>query len=343
MKKILAAAVLFGLISCNETQGQKDYAKISGKITNPVEGQAFRLFNPATNKTRLLEVDKDGNFNDTLHLKKSTSFSATYTGYFGVELANGMDLKLNFDSKNIGKTITFSGDGSVANNYMREKSKSLGKLIGEDYKGFFGTEKAQFDNAVDEHIAKVSSLLNDNANELGTAFVAREKVAFADFKKDMQVQNDKQLKIDKNLKPGMMSPQFSNYEDYKGGKKSLTDFKGKYVFIDLWATWCGPCKYEVPFLIDLEKKYHGKNIEFVSISIDRQKDKEKWKKMIAKEGMTGTHLLADNEIDSDFVKAYYVEAIPQFILLDPQGKIVSNNTARPSEPELIELFDSLGI
>ena len=283
MKKILAAAVLFGLISCNETQGQKDYAKISGKITNPVEGQAFRLFNPATSKTRLLEVDKDGNFSDTLHLAKSTSFNATYTGYFGVELANGMDLKLNFDSKNIGKTIEFSGDGSVANNYMREKSKSLGKLIGEDYMAYFGTEKAQFDKSIDDHNAKTLALLNENANDLD-----------ADF-------------------------------------------------IDLWATWCGPCKYEVPFLIELEKKYHGKNIEFVSISVDRQKDKDKWKKMIAKEGMAGIHLLADKEMNSDFIKAYYVEAIPQFILLDPQGKIVSNNTARPSEPELIELFDSVGI
>ncbi len=343
MKKILAAAVLFGLISCNETQGQKDYAKISGKITNPVEGQIFRLFNPKTSKTRLLEVDKDGNFSDTLHLKKTTSFSATYTGYFPVELANGMDLKLNFDAKNLVKTIEFSGDGSVANKYIREKSASLGKLIGENYMVFFGTEKAQFDKAVDEHIAKNLVVLNDNANELGAEFVAREKAGFADFKKDMQIQNEKQLKIDKNLKPGMMSPQFANYEDNAGGKKSLSDFKGKYVFIDLWATWCGPCKYEVPFLIELEKQYHGKNIEFVSISIDRQKDKDKWKKMIEKEGMTGTHLLADKEIDSDFVKAYYVEAIPQFILLDPQGKIVSNNTPRPSEPELKELFDSLGI
>ena len=343
MKKILVVAVLFGLISCNETQGQKDYAKISGKITNPVEGQAFRLFNPETSKTRLLTVDKEGNFSDTLHLKKSTSFSATYGAYFGVELADGMDLKLNFDAKNVGKTLEFSGNGSVANKYMREKASSLGKLIGEDYIGYFGTEKVAFDKSIDDHIAKINAMLTDNANELGPDFVAREKAGFANFKKDMQVQNDKQLKINKNLKPGMMSPQFANYEDYAGGKKSLSDFKGKYVFIDLWATWCGPCKYEVPFLIELEKKYHGKNIQFVSISIDRQKDKEKWKKMIAKEGMTGTHLLADKEIDSDFVKAYYVEAIPQFILLDPQGKIVSNNTPRPSEPELIELFDSLGI
>ena len=343
MKKILAAAVLFGLISCNETQGQKDYAKISGKITNPVEGQAFRLFNPATSKTRLLEVDKEGNFSDTLHLAKSTSFNATYTGYFGVELANGMDLKLNFDSKNIGKTIQFAGDGSVANNYMREKSRSLGKLIGEDYMAYFGTEKAQFDKSIDDHNAKILALLNENSNDLGADFIAREKASFATFKKEMQAQNDKQLKIDKNLKPGMMSPNFANYEDVNGAKKSLSDYKGKYVFIDLWATWCGPCKYEVPFLIELEKKYHGKNIEFVSISVDRQKDKDKWKKMIAKEGMAGVHLLADKEMNSDFIKAYYVEAIPQFILLDPQGKIVSNNTARPSEPELIELFDSLGI
>ena len=166
MKKLLSLAILFGLMSCNESQGQKDFAKISGKITNPVEGQVFRLFNPETSKTRLLKVEKDGTFSDTLHLKKSTSFSATYTEYFGLELANGMDLKVDFDSKNFSKSITFSGEGSAANNYMQQKSSSLGKLIGEDYTKFFGTEKQAFDKAIDQHIEKVTATLNENSKNL---------------------------------------------------------------------------------------------------------------------------------------------------------------------------------
>ena len=91
---------------------------------------------------------------------------------------------------------------------------------------------------------------------------------------------------------------------------ALSDFQGKYVFIDVWATWCGPCKYEIPYLKELEQKYHGKNITFLSISVDRQKDKEKWKKMILKEGLGGIQLLADKEIESQFIKDYFIEGIP---------------------------------
>lgn len=126
-------------------------------------------------------------------------------------------------------------------------------------------------------------------------------------------------------------------------KMALSDFQGKYVFIDVWATWCGPCKYEIPYLKELEQKYHGKNITFLSISVDRQKDKEKWKKMILKEGLGGIQLLADKEIESQFIKDYFIEGIPRFILLDPKGNIISYDTPRPSEPELITLFTENGI
>src|SRR5690606_24488004 len=75
----------------------------------------------------------------------------------------------------------------------------------------------------------------------------------------------------KTLVKGNPSPKF-NYENHKGGTTSLDDLKGKFVYIDVWATWCGPCKAEIPFLKEVEKKYHGKNIEFVSISIDNEKN-----------------------------------------------------------------------
>src|SRR5690606_2520496 len=83
----------------------------------------------------------------------------------------------------------------------------------------------------------------------------------------------------KTLVKGNPSPKF-NYENHKGGTTSLDDLKGKFVYIDVWATWCGPCKREIPFLKDVEKKYHGKNIEFVSISIDDKTDYETWKNFV---------------------------------------------------------------
>jgi len=147
----------------------------------------------------------------------------------------------------------------------------------------------------------------------------------------------------KVLDLGQPSPKFENFENYDGSTTSLNDLKGKYVYIVIWATWCGPCKYEIPFLKKVEKKYHDKNIHFVSISCDKQRDKEKWKKMIADKDLGGIQLITDNDFNTSFISEYRIKGIPQFILIDPQGNIVKANAPRPSDEKLIELFNKLGI
>lgn len=147
----------------------------------------------------------------------------------------------------------------------------------------------------------------------------------------------------KSLVMGMPSPQFVNYENHKGGETSLADLKGKYVYIDVWATWCGPCKREIPFLKEVEKKYHDKNIEFVSTSIDVAKDHNTWVEMVKNEQLGGIQLMADNNWKSKFVTDYAIEGIPRFILVDPNGNIVSADAPRPSDPKLVEMFNELKI
>ncbi len=145
------------------------------------------------------------------------------------------------------------------------------------------------------------------------------------------------------LKSGKPSPKFVNYVNYNGGTTSLEDLKGKYVYIDVWATWCGPCIGEIPALKEVEKQYHDKNIEFVSISIDKASDHEKWKTMVEEKELGGVQLFADNDWNSGFVKDYQINGIPRFILIDPDGNIVDSNAPRPSSPKLIELFNELNI
>ncbi|MBA5792953.1 TlpA family protein disulfide reductase [Flavobacterium sp. xlx-214] len=146
----------------------------------------------------------------------------------------------------------------------------------------------------------------------------------------------------KALVKGKPSPKF-NYENHKGGTTSLDDLKGKYVYVDVWATWCGPCVAEIPFMKEVEKKYHGKSIEFVSISIDEKKDHDKWKKFVTDKQMGGIQLYADNAFKSKFVTDYAIDGIPRFILIDPNGNIVSGDAPRPSDEKLIALFTELGI
>lgn len=144
----------------------------------------------------------------------------------------------------------------------------------------------------------------------------------------------------KGLKKGDTSPLFS-YESIDGKTISLTDFKGKYVYIDVWATWCTPCIKQVPYLKALEERYHNMNIVFVSISVDKEEVKNKWKQMIADKQLGGVQLFADKSFDSDFMNAYAVNSIPRFLLIDPQGKILDTEAPRPSFDKTIELLDSL--
>ena len=144
----------------------------------------------------------------------------------------------------------------------------------------------------------------------------------------------------KTITEGKPSPTFT-YENHKGGTTSLSDLKGKYVYIDVWATWCGPCLREIPALKESEKNYRGKNIQFVSISIDEPKDYLKWKEMVTEKELVGMQLMADNNWKSKFVEDFGILGIPRFILIDPQGNIVSADAPRPSDPQLKVMLDNL--
>ena len=135
---------------------------------------------------------------------------------------------------------------------------------------------------------------------------------------------------------GQPSPEFA-LSDVNGEIVRLSDLAGKYVYIDCWATWCGPCMREQPYLSELEKEYAGRNICFVSISCDQ--DKTAWEQMVKEKKLGGIQLIEDG--NQAFTNAYTVTTIPRFILLDKEGKIIDADAPRPSESSLVELFDSL--
>ena len=137
---------------------------------------------------------------------------------------------------------------------------------------------------------------------------------------------------------GKTIPEFT-FLDIDSKEIALSSFKGKYVYIDCWATWCGPCKQQLPFLQKLEQKYKGKDIVFVSISSDS--DRDKWKKMVKDQKLGGVQLIKKLPTDSDFSNLFMINAIPRFIILDKDGKVFDANTTRPSDPATTELLDSL--
>lgn len=142
-----------------------------------------------------------------------------------------------------------------------------------------------------------------------------------------------------NILPGKESPKF-NYPNINGKLVSLDDLKGNLVYIDVWATWCGPCLAEVPHLKELTSDYESKDIKVVSISIDPESDYNKWEKMVKEKELKGIQLFSDKDWNSQFVKDYGIKGIPRFILLDKEGKIISANAPRPSSPRIRSLIDA---
>ena len=134
---------------------------------------------------------------------------------------------------------------------------------------------------------------------------------------------------EKNKLPvGSPSPKFVGFENFKGGTTSLDDLKGSYIYIDVWASWCKPCLTEIPSLKKLKTELKGKNIKFVGISIDQ--DKNAWKKMVKEKHLGGIQLWQTNK---DFSTAYKINAIPRFIIIDTKGNVVDSDASRPSSPD----------
>ena len=128
------------------------------------------------------------------------------------------------------------------------------------------------------------------------------------------------------------------YPDKDNNLISLSSFKGKNVYVDVWATWCGPCRDEIPFLTKLEKDYHDANIVFVSVSLDNDQDKQKWLDMLKDKNMTGVQLFASGW-NAQITQDYAISTIPRFMLFDIDGNVIDLNAPRPSSESIRTLLN----
>lgn len=334
MKKIL----LFILITTTLSSCKKDatFIKLSGAIKNP-NASEFQLFDlESGTQLKSFAIDATGKFSDTITLEKGRYYLSDGVKNILLYLTPGTDLSLTFDTKDLDNTLHFEGQGQEINSYILEKMKKQNKLV-SDSESFFALSPEDFNTKIQSleteffDLAKVQKNIDPEYKTLDST----DTKGFLGYIEDLYFNN---LEISKMI--GQPSPEFENYENFKGGKTSLKDLKGKYVYIDVWATWCKPCVSEIPSLIELESIY-GDRIHFVSISVDEPESREKWKAMIQEKGMKGIQLFANQGEQSPFDIAYKINSIPRFILLDPNGIIVKPDAPRPSSSKTKELFDNL--
>ncbi len=333
MKKLIIAVLSLTILSCG-TDVKKDYVTFSGKIENK-NSDSIVVSTKGYSKT--IQVSEDGSFSDTL--KVTPGLFRFYDGgeYARLFLRNGFDLNMTLNTEEFDESIKFSGEGSENNNFIAENALKMEELFDLDVEEL---SLADLDQEMKQINTSMTEFINSKP-EVDSIVSTEIKKSLANNIKGYQKYLGELIQLRQKLPKGTVSPLFENYENHDGTTTSLADLKGAYVYIDVWATWCGPCKMEIPFLKEVENDYHDKNIQFVSISIDREKDHQKWIDMVNDKQLGGIQLYADSDWNSKFVKDYYISGIPRFILIDPDGNIVTPDAPRPSNPKLREMLDEL--
>ena len=146
------------------------------------------------------------------------------------------------------------------------------------------------------------------------------KLSGLSYTKDLQAT----LKIKKATAVGEIAPDFTQ-NDPNDKPVSLSDFRGKVVLVDFWASWCGPCRKENPNVVEAYNKFKNKGFTVLGVSLDRPTDKDKWLKAIEDDKLTWTHVSDLKYWDNEVARQYGIRSIPSSLLIGKDGKILAKN------------------
>ena len=212
-------------------------------------------------------------------------------------------------------------------NWELDYLERLDRLVSnQEMKNAFATDRVK--SALRAALGKPFDALMARYNQMCTDDSMRQEVAeeYAEY-----------VRVYTNLMPGKVAPDFELISD-KGETLRLSDLYGQYLFIDVWATWCGGCVMEIPYMEKLQEHFaNDKRIKLISISWDYTQ--KVWLDYLKKRPATWAQYIVDEENMDVMKKEYRMTGIPRFLLLDPEGRIISIDYARPSDPECVEMLE----
>jgi thiol-disulfide isomerase/thioredoxin len=225
-------------------------------------------------------------------------------------------------------------NGSIrAINYFSLQSHLVDSLLSGEIKDYFITCRLAdlyFVSNSAEDLKLVDSFIASNYPKLNEA-----KIRFIKYDK---AQTTRFLGIKSNLPKGDKAPRFY-LKDMNGTPFELSNFKGKYVYLHFWATWCEPCIKEISTLNQLFSKLGDKPIEIINICLDDNPGR--WKQIIEEENLKGTNLICKGNWEKSLKNLYFITEVPHFTLVDQNGLIINNKCNGPGDiySEIIQLLD----
>ena len=355
MKSVfLAAAVLGTATACQNAAAAEGY-EISGQLKNAPAGTVLHHSELSANnfvEKSQAKTDAAGKFTfrGTAAAPGIYQLRVDEANQVLLLLDNKTHVQLSGDAKSLPATYTVKGskEAEVLRQLTQVMEGTKGQLaaIGQRYNAAGQAGKTDAMKAIEKeyyviqggNTAKVKTLIRRNATSLVGGFAVgaflnpEEEFQFADSVAAVQRKANPGSPFTKELTArlepmrataqGALAPDI-NLPTPEGPTLALSSLRGKYVLLDFWASWCGPCRQENPNVVKAYNQFKDKGFTIYSVSLDQ--DKGKWEKAIAADGLTWYHVSDLAGWNSVAGAAYGVKAIPQSFLIDPQGKIIAKN------------------
>ncbi|MGQ2982980.1 TlpA family protein disulfide reductase [Flavobacterium sp.] len=283
---------------------------------------------------QILVAGSKGNFNGVFAGPAGKYYLVNGTDHVDVYFENGFDLTITADGKDLKKSMAFKGRGAKENIlFARQKANSLATEM-DIADGI--EDLVSFTKGSEKRLKQLREAAKDKALTAGF----RKLIAEDLWHDEHNFPTMSQYQFKRQHLNGKPLPDFS-YTNHDGGTATKQDFRGKYILIDIWATWSRRSYPEGAAFDMLELEYRNKNIAFLSISIDRMEDLRRWKETVTARELAGVQLICDKEFESEMMKELAVDLVPRFIIVGPDGIIIDGNAPGPSSPALAEELDKL--
>ena len=347
-KSLLSLAVIAVSLSACDTTPKYN---INGTITGGEANNVYLLQRQGRTIDTLAKAP-EGKFKLTGSVAGLTPAFIAVEGQRGQNLifVENADFTANLNLENPTATkIEGTATQGIANQYTAI-SNEMGKMANElnqSYRTAYQEKdeakmkelQEQYENLMKDYEAKEDAINKANADSYVAAYILAGKLYEYDYEKLVEKfntlgENAKATEPGKTIADriqklsavavGQVAPDFTlNTPD--GKPLSMHSIKGKVKVIDFWASWCGPCRADIPHLKETYERYHGKGFDMVSISIDD--DTDAWLKAVKEEGMAWTQVCGANgkSYDKECMKLFGTNGVPSCVLVDAEGRVVSTN------------------